>query len=129
MRIYLSVVLLVACSSVGAEELYRCVDRTGLTMVQQVPCAAGMKSGTPIHYERQIDQPIARVRVAPTRIGSATDFYRPARASTGRIAQDRCVAARKFAQDERERLGLHATFDQLRALQDRVYERCKDTRE
>jgi hypothetical protein len=52
-------------------------------------------------------------------------YAQPRQPTPAEIAIAHCNDAKKYAQSERQRLGLNATLDQLRRLDDIVYDTCK----
>ena len=49
----------------------------------------------------------------------------PRQPTAGEIAYARCNDAKKYAESERQRIGLNLNIDQVRSLEDIVHEACK----
>jgi hypothetical protein len=131
-QIVIAVAGLLAGSEGRAGELHRCVGPGGAITYQDTPCGAGSIVSKTIAFE---PEPVveaktpakskgARAKPPPASKGSARPGTRRA---SGDRAQRRtqCDAARAQRDAAVARSGLHRTFEQLRALEDRVYEACK----
>ena len=126
-------------------QLYRCVDRSGVTSIQNAPCPASssvtwaqaVPVETPLQsglrqQEWNRQQAEANLRreearfAAATDTGNASQAYYPA-PSARQSNSARCQDA-KNARDQAYRIaGNNRTFEMIRAWNDFVYESCKGT--
>lgn len=120
--------LCLAAGAGSAAELYRCVTLEGAVAYQDAPCGAGTATSR-------------KIELAPTPRGHVPEKPSNARVASGRTAVHRrpasavpdarsrqrtsCAKARADREAALERAGLRRTFEQLRALDDRVYAACK----
>ncbi|MCC8361472.1 DUF4124 domain-containing protein [Lysobacter sp. A6] len=126
-------------SGLGAE-LFRCIDPAGGVTWQDAPCGAGSRltktlevpeaasdSDVPSGAPAKAKDAKSKGRVASgSSVGSSSG--RPGGAKRdGRSRQrETCKAARAERDRKLEALGLTRTFEQLRALDDKVRAKCKD---
>jgi hypothetical protein len=107
--------------------LYQCVDNAGETTVWKSPCPADLKTVKVMPYSVQ---PNSQTEVVLDRAHDAANMPQyaqpqPQQEIPVETPAMHCNDAKQSAQNERQRLGLNATFDQLRSLDDSVYEACK----
>jgi hypothetical protein len=104
--------------------LSQCLDNTGKTTIRQSPCPDDMKTVKVIPYSVQPgSQTVVEI---PQQIVLTTPQTNQSRQPTaGEIAYARCNDAKKYAESERQRIGLNLNIDQVRSLEDIVHEACK----
>jgi len=111
--------------------LYQCVDNAGETTVWKSPCPADLKTVKVMPYSVQ---PNSETTVELDRAHDAANAVQfaqpqpqpqPQQEIPVESAAEHCNDVKQSAQNARQRLGLNATFDQLRSLDDSVYEACK----
>jgi hypothetical protein len=127
-----------------AAELFRCIDPAGGVTWQDAPCGAGTRLTKTLEVPRAAESddatgPSATAKGAKSRRGESSG--RSNRSSTGIAGAGKPNAAKrdsrarqrencKTARAERDRkleaLGLTRTFEQLRALDDKVRAVCRD---
>ena len=138
-RLACATLMAFASVDVGASTLFRCVAQDGAVAYQDVPCggdttltrtmpivgeAGGGEAGTKKKGKKQASRKAEAGTAGKQATGS------PANASTsvrGERAErrDACRAAREKREATLAQLGLRRTFEQLRALDDRVHDVCK----
>lgn len=105
--------------------LSRCVDSAGQMTIRQSPCPDGAKTLQVIPYSVHPGaQNVIEIPPMPSTANSP-QYVQSQPQSPSPLPVDRCRDARQYAQGERDRLGLNATLDQLRRLNDIVYDACK----
>jgi hypothetical protein len=108
----------------GHDRIYKCIDKSGATTFQQLPCGAGSKTDRVIPYVPRPEPVRAQSFSSLPAVAQAPQYAAPA-ASNFVSSNTECKAAEIWADDRRRQLGTHATFEDLRILQDYVYEHCK----
>jgi len=103
--------------------LYQCQDPTGKMTVGKEPCTGGAQTIKVIPYSVQAGSNVIIPIDAPAT--GAPQYAAPVPPSAAEVARNNCVEAKQYLQSEEQRLGFQLTIDQLRALNDRVYEACK----
>lgn len=128
MRVACAIVCLWLVGPAEATTLYRCVAADGMVSYQDAPCDGGSTESRRIAV-RSESEPEARPAgakpaKAPKRSKDATRSKgsRSDSRSQSRLA---CTRAREERDVALVRAGLRRTFEQLRALDDRVYQACK----
>ena len=117
-------------AAVGSE-LFRCVAADGGVAWQDVPCETGSRLSRtvpiPVEQGRDVGQQVAEKKAKAAKRPTPTSRNNSTRVRPGARSQARANCAK--AREERERVlaqvGLARTFEQLRALDDRVYDACK----
>jgi hypothetical protein len=103
--------------------LYQCQDPAGKMTVGKEPCAGAAQTIKVIPYSVQAGSNVIIPIDAPT--AGAPQYVVPGPPSAAEAARNNCVEAKRYLQSEEQRLGFQLTIDQLRALNDHVYEACK----
>lgn len=107
--------------------IYKCEGKSGATTFQQFPCPAGSKTGRVIayvpRYEPAQPRQLPPVTV-PIQERQYTTYAAPPISSS---PSAECKAAQNYADERRRELGINATVEGLRILQDYVYEHCKQS--
>jgi hypothetical protein len=101
--------------------LYQCQDPTGKMTVGKEPCTGGAQTIKVLPYSVQAGSNVIIPIDAPA--AGAPQYAAPP--SAAEVARNNCVEAKQYLKSEEQRLGFQLTIDQLRALNDRVYEACK----
>ena len=122
--------VLVACllaAPVSAAELYRCVAENGSVSYQDAACDGGSVLSKTIPV--RVDAAPAEAKSAKAKSSRAKARAAESPRSMGANARKQrraaCEQARKARDATLARAGLSRTFEQLRALDDGVYEACK----
>jgi hypothetical protein len=105
--------------------LSQCIDSAGKTTIRQSPCPADSKTVKVFPYSVQPNSQTVVDISPPQDSVSTAQYQQPTRPSPGAIAMARCKDAKRYAQNERDRLGLKVTYDQLSSINDIVYDACK----
>ncbi|MGO4549871.1 DUF4124 domain-containing protein [Lysobacter sp. 2RAF19] len=114
-----------------AAELSRCVAADGAVSYQDTPCEAGSRLTKTIAVPEIAPAQAQVAKSKPAKAGkgsaqkSALGGAKPAKGDKRNRQRQACAAAR--AEEERvlAGLGLERTFEQLRALGDKVHAACK----
>ncbi|WP_152599967.1 hypothetical protein [Noviluteimonas dokdonensis] len=115
----------------SSSELFRCVSSDGAVSYQDTACAAGSRLTRTIALpesrvgEGSEEKPKAAKNAKPKSTKSGGGGAKPAKADKRTRQRQACVAARAEEQRVLDGLGLERTFEQLRALGDKVQAACK----
>jgi cytoskeletal protein RodZ len=105
--------------------LFQCVDNAGKTSIRKSPCPDDMKTVKVIPYSVPANsQTVVEIDQQQT-VTNTVQYIQPQQQTRTETAAAHCSDAKKYAESERQRLGLNATFTQLSSLDDIVYEACK----
>lgn len=105
--------------------IYKCLGKSGGVTFQQNPCPADSKTAKVISYVPGYEPVPTRQLSSENANSHVQQYAAPVAAPAAPFRNSNCKAAEIWADDRREQLGIHATFQDLRALQDYVYEHCK----
>ena len=113
-----------------AAELLRCVAADGAVSYQDTPCEAGSRlTKTIVVPEARAEERVVKSKPAKAAKAKAPRSVRGGAKAPKADKRDRqrqaCVAARAEEQRVLDKLGLERTFEQLRALGDKVRAACK----
>ena len=127
MRVACAIVCLWLVGPAEATTLYRCVAADGMVSYQDAPCVGGSTESRRIPVRVEAGPETRTKAVKPVkRTKATTRSSKPSSKSDSRAqARLTCSKAREERDVALERAGLRRTFEQLRSLDDRVYEACK----
>jgi len=115
-------------AAVGSE-LFRCVAADGGVAWQDVPCETGSRLSRtvpiPVEQGPDVGQHVAEKKAKAAKRPTPTSRNTRARPSARSQARDNCAKAREERERVLAQVGLARTFEQLRALDERVYDACK----
>ena len=115
----------IAAEAARHGQIYKCLGKSGKETFQQLPCPSGSKTDRVIPFVTRFEPARAQPYASSTADNQVVQYQNPDVYYAAPAPIGECKAAENFADGERKRLGIHATLNELRYLQDYVYDRCK----